>query len=137
MKTILIFTMASLLFSSCSTNQINPENKDKTENTLSFEKNDEDEYDIIVLDPQYETFLKSIAKPKDFYSESYYKTKNEFYVMEWNLRYSQPLRYDPDFYAVRIDYNPSVDYGLNLEYKLFNFFQFINWKYKVNLAVGR
>ena len=106
-------------------------------NSLTFEKNEEDEYDIIVMDTQYDYFLKSMAKPMNFYSEEYYRNKNMQYVSEWNIRVSQPFRYDPNFYSMRIDYNPAVNYGLNLEYKLYNFFQFIKWKYKVNLDFGR
>lgn|SRR5690606_2024939 len=105
--------------------------------SLAFEKNEEDEYDIIVLDPQYETYLASIAKPMHFYSENYYKNKNQVYVTEWNIRHSQPFSYDPNFYSLRIDYDPNMNYGIKLEYKLYNFFEFIKWKYKVDLDFGR
>ncbi|SMC45272.1 DUF6146 family protein [Moheibacter sediminis] len=133
MKNLLYIIICCQLFSNCTT-KIPPV---KEENTLSFEKNDEDEYDIIVLDPQYETYLVSIARPMNFYSESYYKNRNQIYVNEWNLRHSQPFNYDPDFYALRIDYESNKDYGINLEYKLYNFFEFIKWKYKVDLYFGR
>lgn len=138
MKKNFVMLLFSFLFWSCTNQVVSPASeKPKEENSLKLEKNDEDEYDIIVLDPQYETYLRSIAMPMNYYSEQYYKSKNEIYVTEWNLRHSQPFKYDPDFYAVSIDYDPQTDYGINLEYKLFNFFQFINWKYKVNLGFGR
>jgi len=138
MKKIFVMLLFSFLIWDCTsqTTASAPENN-KEENSLKLEKNDEDEYDIIVLDPQYETYLKSIAMPMNHYSEQYYKSKNEIYVTEWNIRHAQPMRYDPDFYAVSIDYNPQTDYGIKLEYKLYNFFQFINWKYKVNLGFDR
>ncbi|MET3731149.1 DUF6146 family protein [Moheibacter stercoris] len=122
-----------LILSSCATQA---PIKSATD-TLSFEKNEEEEYDIIVLDTEYNMYLMSIAKPMNFYSEEYYKNKNIFYVSEWNSRVSQPFRFDPNFYSMRIDYNPTENYGLKLEYKLYNYFQFINWKYKVNLDFGR
>lgn len=131
-----IFAILGLMILSCSSSFPQPQKNDE-EKTLSFEKNDEEEYDIIVLDPQYETYLVSIARPMEFYSENYYKNRNQMYVTEWNLRHSQPFRYNPDFYAVRIDYEPNKDYGLKLEYKLYNFFEFIKWKYKVDLYFGR
>lgn len=133
MKKLLLIIIMLFVFTSCSTKL--PDSKDS--NSLTFEKNDDDEYDIIVFDPQYETFLMSIARPMNFYSESYYKNKNRVYVTEWNIRHSQPFNYDPDFYAVRIDYDPNMEYGINLEYKLYNFFEFIKWKYKVDLNFGR
>lgn len=132
MKNLGYIFLVVFIFQSCSTNV--PVNED--ENALTFDKNEEEEYDIVVFDVQYDLYLKTIARPKSYFSEAYYKMKNQQYVTSWNLRHSQPFRYDPDLYAVRIDYEPNKDYGLNLEYKLFNFFQFIEWKYKVNLNFG-
>ncbi|MGB6083553.1 DUF6146 family protein [Moheibacter sp.] len=135
MKFSIFAILLILLFSGCTTTTPTPANT--PENTLNFEKNDEDEYDIIVFDSQYDVFLMTVAKPKNFYSETYYKNKNQIYVSEWNYRNSQPFRYDPNLYAVYIDYQPNIQYGLTLEYKLYNFFKFIEWKYKVNLSFGR
>jgi len=136
MKFSIIAALLVFFISGCTTTKV-PAPSDTSENSLNFEKNEEDEYDIIVFDPQYDVYLNTTAKPKNFYSENYYKNKNRFYVNEWNLRHSQPFSYDPDLYAVHIDYQPNVDYGLTLEYKLYNFFKFIEWKYKVNLGFGR
>lgn len=132
--TMLIFVFAVSCRSSAPTNK-NP--AESAENTLSFEKNEDEEYDIIVLDPQYETFRLTIARPMNFYSEDYYKRYNQRYVNEWNLRHSQPFNYDPDFYTMAINYEANKKYGINLEYKLYTFFEFIKWKYKVDLYFGR
>ncbi|WP_313376403.1 DUF6146 family protein [Chishuiella sp.] len=123
-----------LLFNACSTNKhnINAESSQK-EKSLKFEPNDDGEYDIIVLDPQYDVYLKSIALPKDFYTEQYYKQRNRLYVTIWNQRHMQPFNYDPNLYAVSIDLDPRIDYGYSFEYKLFNFFKFIEYKYHVRI----
>lgn len=52
------------------------------EDKMSFSKNEDGEYEIIVLDPQYETFLKT-QQPKDFYTEASLKAKNQRSVIEW------------------------------------------------------
>lgn len=124
---IYIFILLPLLLS-CSANI--PTAAENSEG-LSFEKNDKDEYDIIVLDTGYDMYLKTIAQPENFHSEEFYKSENSFYVNEWNIRNSQPQAYDPNFYSTYIDYNPSVEYGIHFEYKLYNFFKYIEWKYKV------
>lgn len=129
LKKIVFLCFTISLFLGCSTQT--PNQQDTT--TISFQKDGEGEYDIIVLDTGYETYLKSIAKPKSYYSKNYYKNKNQRYILNWNLRVSQPFRYDSNLYFMRIDYDPNVNYGLHLEYKLYNFFQFFEWKYKVNL----
>lgn len=92
--------------------------------TLKFEpskveEGDTTEYELIVLDPGYESFL--ITQPsKDFYSENYYKSWNNRYVQEWNNRYT--LHGKSGLYETYIDYDPNTEYGLELEYRLYNFF---------------
>lgn len=125
---IILFTS----FTACTTNQVSND-KPSTENKLTFEPNEDGEYDIIVFDPQYDVFLKSVARPKTFNTYDYYKSRNRFYTTIWNQRHMMPSVYDPNLYAVSIDLDPNIDYGLDFEYKLFNFFQFIEWKYKVRL----
>ncbi|MDO5510381.1 MAG: DUF6146 family protein [Weeksellaceae bacterium] len=100
---------------------------------LDFEPNEEGEYDLVVFDPAYDVFLASRAMPKNYFSETYYKNRNFFLVTEWNIRVRQPMRFSNDLYVMEINYDPSVNYGIDLEYKLFNFFQFIQWKYGQNL----
>jgi len=92
--------------------------------------NDELEYEIIIIDPGFETFLHSIAKPADFYSQQYYETKNKFYVTEWNIRAQNPLKYDGSIYENQINYDFSIDYGLDVNYKLYNYFKFVEYKYR-------
>ncbi|MDV7187708.1 DUF6146 family protein [Lutibacter sp. TH_r2] len=92
--------------------------------------NDSLEYEIIIIDIGYDTYLNSIAKPMNFYSQSYYETKNRFYVTEWNLRNMNPLRYNSSIYENQIDYDFNIDYGLEVNYKLYNYFKFVEYKYK-------
>ena len=129
MRVLFLCLLMMGLLHSCGTNYPQP----SAEKEMTFEENDEGEYEIIVFDSQYETFLATRAFPKEFYSESYYKNRNTFLVTEWNMRHNQPMRYDPNLYEVSIDYNPQIDYGLDFEYRLYNFFMFVEWKYGVDL----
>ncbi|MDD3457995.1 MAG: DUF6146 family protein [Weeksellaceae bacterium] len=128
MKNIVLISVSLLFLCSCATNIASSK---ESIDTLSFEKNEQDEYDIMVLDTGYDYFLKTMAKPENFHSEEFYKSRNGFYVNEWNIRHSQPQHYDPNFYSTYIDYNQSVAYGVHFEYKLYNFFKYIEWKYKI------
>ena len=58
----------------------------------------------------------------EYYSESYYKTWNKLYVIEWNARYISQAQ--SGLYETYIDYDPLIDYGIELEYKLYYYFQF-------------
>ena len=93
------------------------------------------EYELIVLDPGYDFFLAS-QPPEEYYSQSYYETWNSRYVIEWNYRYMDPLRYG-DMYEVHIDYRHDIDYGLELNYKLFYYFRFFEKENAVDLLPGK
>lgn len=134
MKKLILLISLPLLFLACSTNQTSQNTvPNKDENSLKFEPNEDGDYDIVVFDPQYDVYLKTVALPKEYYSKEYYEQKNRQYVMIWNQRHMQPFVYNPDLYAVSIDLDPSVDYGYEFEYKLFNFFRFIENKYRVRI----
>jgi len=98
---------------------------------------DDEEWDVVVSDPQYDIFLKTIAKPENYYDIDYYRYWNRLNVDEWNRRATNPFSYNPDIYLMTIDYDSKTDYGLKFEYKLYNFFTYMKWKYKVDLGFGR
>ncbi len=91
------------------------------------EKNDEGEWDLDVMDSQWDYYLNAVAKPMSMYTESYLKNKNVFLVSEWNSYYYSG-RYR-DIVESSIEYNPQENYGLKFEYKLYQVFAFVSWKY--------
>ncbi len=95
-------------------------------------ENDSLEYKIIITDIGFSTYLNTIAKPANFYSQNYYENKNIFYVNEWNRRANNPIRYG-NFYENSIDYSPNVDYGLDVNYKLYNYFKFVEYTNGIKL----
>lgn len=92
--------------------------------------NDTLEYEIIIFDNGFQYYLNAIAKPEWYYTQSYLENKNKFYVTEWNIRARDPLRYNPSIYENQINYDFNIDYGLEVNYKLFNYFKFVEYKYK-------
>ncbi len=94
---------------------------------------DSTQYELVVMDSGYEQFLASEAKPINFYSNEYYSSWNQRYVTEWNIRCHNPRRYG-SFYVMPIDYSPHVDYGIELNYRLYNYFLFIERDYRIVLV---
>jgi len=92
-----------------------------------------DEYEVIVFDPGFEGFLAT-QKSKDFYSEWSLKSKNTLLVNEWNSRHINPIKYDPNIYEVSIDYDPKIEYGLDVEYQLYMFFRFMEKENDISLS---
>ncbi len=92
--------------------------------------NDSLQYELIVLDPGFESWL--VSRPVGLHSNEYYRQKNIQYVQEWNARYMSPMRYG-GLYSVYIDYSPFVEYDIDLNYRLYNYFLFFENKNRVKL----
>ena len=97
-------------------------------------KSDKTEYEIIIIEPGFNVWLQSIAKPEGYYSQSYLENRNRIYVITWNQRVLQPQRYNTNLYELQIDYLPNIDYGYEVNYKLYNYFIYFQRKYKQRLG---
>ena len=95
--------------------------------------NDSLEYEIIIFDIGFTSYLAT-AKPMSFYTQTNLEAKNRVYVTEWNNRARNLIRYNSDIYENVIDYQPNIDYGMEVNYKLYQYFQFAQKKYKMRLG---
>jgi len=130
MKNLISYLALGLLIIGCvSTTKTSTIKETKLPEGAVRIANDSLQYEIIIIDPGFETYLLTIAKPANFYSQSYYEAKNKFYVTEWNIRAQNPLRYNGAIYENVIDYDFNTDYGLDVNYKLYNYFKFVEYKY--------
>ena len=125
---LIIVISLSFVASSCHTTKNGIPQKQKVEMI-----NDEDstEYSLLVLDPGYDFYIAS-KPPANYYSQQYYENWNSRYVSEWNSRHMNPIQFG-GFYETEINYNFREDYGLELNYRLYYYFQFIKDKYGIVL----
>lgn len=98
--------------------------------------NDSLEYEIIIIDPGYASFLYSKAKPEGYYSKAYLQNKNQFLVADYNQRVRAPLRYDSSIYEQEINYDSQIDYGYQVNYKLYNYFVYLSHRYGERFSVS-
>ncbi|SNV47555.1 Uncharacterised protein [Chryseobacterium taklimakanense] len=126
-KAFYLLALLAVFTISCTPQKPNPENQ----TVMKPEKNDDGEWDIDVIDSQYDYFLNAIAKPMSMYTESYLKTRNQFLVSEWNSYYYSG-RYR-NVIESAIDYDPNENYGLKFEYKLYQVFAYVHWKYGLRM----
>ncbi|MFH6996995.1 DUF6146 family protein [Flavobacterium sp. FlaQc-57] len=132
---LLLFTIIA-----CSTASKNavatntPSTQNKTVNDTVRIANDSLEYEVIIIDNGFSTWLASRAFPRNYHSLSYLENKNYQYVTEWNNRVSQPQRYDPNLYEMRIDYQPGIRYGYEVNYLIYNYMIYFQNTYKQKLA---
>lgn len=95
---------------------------------------DETEYQIIIIEPGFNTWLLSIARPEGYYSQSYLENRNAIMVTNWNQRVMQPQQWNPNLYEMQINYDPNIDYGYEVNYKLYNYFIYFQRKYNQRLG---
>jgi hypothetical protein len=139
MKTITYIVLITLLIFSCNTTKQTTLAKDeklenlKLNDTVSI-SNDELEYEIIIIEPGFNYWLASQARPEGFYSQTFLENRNYQYVIEWNQRVLQPQRFNPNLYELQIDYQSGIDYGYEVNYKLYNYFIYFQITYNQQLA---
>lgn len=97
------------------------------------EISDSTEYELIILDPGFDTWMITHAKPLWYHSQTYLENWNIQYVSAWNARVTSTGA----FYANYIDYQNHIDYGLELNYTLFYYFQFVERKLRIPILHGR
>lgn len=139
MKTTLYVVLALLLVYGCATTKNNDANGMQA-NTIGNDTvritNDSLEYEIIIIEPGFNSFLASQARPEGFYSQSYLENKNRFLVADYNSRVMQPSMYGPELYPQRIDYSPHIDYGYEVNYKLYYYFVYFARTYNQRFSVS-
>jgi len=137
MKNLLYIFILALTIYSCGTGNRNFDSKNgnTTANDTVRIANDSLEYEVIIIEPGFNLFLNSIARPRNFYSQSYLENKNRFLVQEYNSRVTQPQRFNPDLYIQEINYNPNIDYGYEVNYLIYNYFVFISREYNQKFSV--
>ncbi len=104
-----------------------------TQNDTIRIANDSLEYEVIIIDPGFSTWLASRAYPRNYHSLSYLETKNQIYVNEWNNRVMQPQRYNPNLYEMTINYEPQIHYGYEVNYLIYNYMIYFQNTYKQKL----
>lgn len=137
MKNLLSILVLFLIIIGCSTTsktiQKNENDSTKVSDTVRI-ANDELEYEVIIIDPGFSTWLVTQAKPRGFYGESYLEGRNQIYINEWNNRVLQPQRYNPNLYEMQINYDSSIHYGYEVNYLIYNYFIYFQLTNKQQLS---
>lgn len=131
---ILIILFTIIACSTTKTGVNKPVNNGLATNDTIRIANDSLEYEVIIIDNGFSTWLASRAFPRNYHSQSYLENKNQQYVSEWNNRVLQPQRYNPDLYEMTINYNPTINYGYEVNYLIYNYMIYFQNTYKQKLG---
>ncbi|MCD4729595.1 MAG: DUF6146 family protein [Bacteroidales bacterium] len=92
------------------------------------------EYILIVDEIDFDSWMITNSKRIWYYSHEYYKAWNKIYVNEFNSRVLIGANHP---FTELIFYNITTDYGIELDYRLYWYFMFIQKKYDVSLFASR
>lgn len=137
MNRITLILILSLILTNCGTS--NSTFKDDLSTEIPEDDivriiNDDLEYEITIIEPGFNSWLASIARPKGYYSQSFMETRNRLMVMNWNNRVLQPQRYNSRLYEMQINYDFNTNYGYDVNYKLYNYFIYFQITHKQQLS---
>jgi hypothetical protein len=97
---------------------------------LAPEAGDSLEYELIIIDPGFETWFIRVRQPEEMYSQQYLESWNMQLVSQWNSLLGRRGRMDcmPETY---LSYDPRIDYGKTLNYQLFYYFRYMQERCRI------
>lgn len=137
MKNIIYILSCCIALISChsyKTDTYTPNNGQTTEQDTVKIANDELEYEIIIIDPGFSSWLATMARPRGFHSQKFMENRNLQWVIAWNQRALQSFSYNPNLYQMQIDYQAGIDYGYEVNYMLYNYFLYFQLKHNQQLS---
>jgi len=92
---------------------------------------DSTEYEITIIDNEFDTWYNLNYSPAKDHTNEYYRAKNLVGVSNWNYYYTKNkyTRVIENY----IVFDNSVDYGLEVNRRLYWYFIFIEDKYRIRL----
>ncbi len=130
MKYVLItFVLISLIWA-CST----PKGIVKVEKSEPVTAVDSVEYGVETFDAKFETWYEINKSPATYRSQSYYESWNRQYVSAWNYKANTMSR--NSFFEPIIGYDPTEDYGFEVNHKMFYYFQYVENVLKIQIMPG-
>jgi len=136
MKKTMLWIIALIFVAACSTQKKAVKVVSHEENKVAQDTAAQDsvEYDLETFDGKFETWYQLHDSPALYRSQSYYENWNRQYVAAWNANAMDPRK--SWFFDPIIGYDPTVDYGFELNHELFYYFQYVEHVLKIQIMPG-
>ncbi len=136
MKSVFIFlSILAIFIYSCNSGKPLIKNQEDNSSVVSDTihlKNDKLEYDIIIIEPGFQNWLAT-QPPRGYYGITFLENRNRLWVGEYNRRVLD-TKYSKQLYEQEINYDPTIHYGLEVNYLLYNYLKYFQKKYKQKLT---
>lgn len=123
---ILFFVVA------CGTKKATTFDKSTSKNDTIRIANDALEYEVLIIDAGFNSWLASYAKPRNFYTQNYMEKRNRTWISQWNQNViSGPRR---DLFEMTINYDNNTDYGYEVNYLIYNYLTYFQLTNNIQLG---
>lgn len=130
MKNFILSTLLLLILTSCGSSKPMASSTAVKDSDKVVIANDSLEYEVIIIDSGFSTYLATTAYPRNYYSQSFLENKNNMWIREYNAR----ARQGKSLYEMPIDYESNIDYGYEVNYLLYNYMVYFQNKYNQKLG---
>lgn len=114
---LICFCFGILSCASQADKSLTDKGKSKIEKGKITISNPELEYEVIIFDVGFESWLQTRGKQRGYYDLTFLENKNRIWVHTWNSR----NRAGKPGYDYTIDYHSNVNYGFEVNYMLYNY----------------
>ncbi|MHC1774506.1 MAG: DUF6146 family protein [Lentimicrobium sp.] len=127
MKSLITFIFILISVCACTTQK----KAVKSPDTIPVVVVDSTEYEITIIDPDFDHWYLMYFSQVQDRSNEYYRAMNGLGVSNWNIYYARG-RYS-DVIGCYINFIPSVDYGMEVNRKLYWYFKYIEETFRIRL----
>jgi hypothetical protein len=127
-----IIVVALFFAASCGTKKTTAFDKTVAKTDTIRIVNEELEYEIIIIDPGFNGWLASYAKPRNYFNQNYMQQRNQTWVNQWNQNVRTGSR--PDLFEMSISYDGFTDYGYEVNYLLYNYLTYFQLTNNIQLG---
>lgn len=94
--------------------------------------NEELEYEVIIIDAGFNSWLASYARPRNYYNQNFLEQRNQMWVTQWNQNVISGTR--QELFEMSINYDPKINYGYEVNYLLFNYLTYFQLTNNIQLG---
>ena len=125
MKRLFPFLVILALFAACTATKHSASHTAR----LAQVSGDSSQYEVLIDDPWFDQWYQVNYSPAKEYTNEFYRGRNVRAVATWNAFYVEN-KYNR-VVDCRIDYRPEIDYGIEVNRKLYWYFRYVEQSYKV------
>lgn len=132
MKKQYLIVIALFVILSCATKKNTAFDPNNSKNDTIRIANEALEYEVLIIDPGFNGWLASYAKPRNYHSQNYMEQRNRVWITQWNQNAISGQR--RELFEMTINYDSTIDYGYEVNYLIYNYLTYFQLTNNIQLG---